>query len=223
MTDFDTARLNMIDCQLRPNQVVDPLVLAAMGALPREAFVPKARRGIAYVDEDLALGGGRYLMEPLVLARLLQAAAVEPGDTVLLVGCGCGYDAAVLAQLASAVVALESDAELAAAATATLAELGVDNVAVVEAPLGDGYAQQAPYDVILIGGTVPEVPRAVLDQLNPAGGRLVAVVGADSGPAGDMGKAVLWRRDDGAYSHCALFDAGTPALPGFAAEPQFVF
>ncbi len=215
--DFATARHNMVESQIRPNRVTDPLVLSAMAELPRETFVPKALRGIAYVDEDIAIGPGRYLMEPMVLALLLQAADVRSTDVVLDIGCGTGYAAAVLARMASTVVALESDAGLAARAAETLAELEIDTVDVVRGRLDEGYPKQAPYDVIFFGGAVSRVPPAITDQL-AEGGRLAAVIAGD-GP----GKGTLLTRHGGAVSRREMFDGGTPFLPGFAPEAAFTF
>ena len=215
--DFAAARHNMVESQIRPNRVNDPLVLSAMAELPRETFVPKGLQSIAYVDEDIAIGPGRYLMEPMVLALLLQAAEVRSTDVVLDIGCGTGYAAAVLAQMASTVVALESDAGLAARAAGTLAELELDTVDVVTGRLQNGYPKQAPYDVIFFGGAVSRVPSAITDQLAD-GGRLVAVIANDG-----LGKGTLLTRHGGAVSQREMFDAGTPFLPGFAPAPTFTF
>ena len=117
MTVFADARRNMVDSQLRPNRVTDPDILAAMAELPRERFVPKAKQGIAYIDEDIEVAPGRFLMEPVVLARLLQALVLTPDATVLNIGCATGYDAALLGRLAGSVVAVESDSALAAQAS----------------------------------------------------------------------------------------------------------
>lgn len=216
--DYAAARTNMVENQIRTNRVIDPLVIEAMAALPRELFVPKQLRGIAYIDEDLDLGNGRYLMEPLVLARLLQLAQIKPSDVVLDVGCATGYSAAVLARMASTVVALESDPDLATRAGGLLTELGVDTVAVVTGPLKEGYPQQGPYDVIFIDGGVAEIPQALCQQL-AEGGRLVAV---EMG-AGRFGRGVLIERLGGTFSRREAFDAASPLLPGFAKNPGFVF
>ncbi len=159
MTVFDAARGHMIESQIRTNKVTDDRLLAAMAAIRRELFVPEQLQPVAYVDDDLPLGGGRYLMEPMVAARLLQAASVERGDIALVVGAGAGYEAAVLARLARAVVALEEDPQLARRARAALVDHGIAAVSVVEGPLASGHRQRAPYDVIMFGGAVAEVPR----------------------------------------------------------------
>ena len=215
--DFASARFNMVENQVRANRVTDPAIISAMTELPREVFVPERLRGIAYVDEDIALGEGRSLMEPMVLARLLQEAAVVSSDVVLDIGCGSGYSAAVLARMASTVVAVEPDTVLAARANEIMAELGIDTVAVVEGPMEDGWPEQAPYDVIVFGGAVSEVPSTIREQL-AEGGRLVAVI-AEAG----MGKAVLVTRHGGTFSRRTVFDAATPTLPGFVRRPTFEF
>ena len=218
MLDFATARSNMIESQLRTNKVTDSAVLKAFETLPRERFLPEARAGVAYVDEDLEVASGRYLMEPMVLARLLQAAQVEPNDVVLDVGCTSGYSSALLARLAGTVVALESDATLRDRANQTLQDLGIDNAVVVAGELTEGYQKQAPYNVILRGGAVAEVPEVILSQV-AEGGRLVTVIAAQA----HLGQAVLIRKSAGLPSRRVLFDASVRQLPGFAATPRFVF
>jgi protein-L-isoaspartate(D-aspartate) O-methyltransferase len=215
--DYVTARKAMVDSQLLPNKLLDERLTAAMGRVPRERFVPKALQGIAYVDEDIPLGEGRFLMEPLILARLLQAADIEADDTVLDVGCMTGYAAAVMAELAGTVVALERDPDLVARATDILADLDVTNVAVVEADLAEGLPDQGPYDVILVEGAVAETPGALTDQL-AEGGRMLLVV-----RDGDVGVAHLLTRRGGVIGRRALFDAATPILPGFEKTKSFVF
>lgn len=214
---FAAARHNMIESQLRTNRVTDKNVLAAFEAVPRELFMPPSMGSIAYVDEDLELAPGRWLMEPMVLARLLQAAEVRPDDVALAVGCGTGYCCAILARLAGTVVAVESDPELAAQAARILSELSIDNVVFVEGQLSEGNPRQAPYDVILIDGGVEEVPEAIQRQL-AEGGRLVTVK-----RRGPVGRAVLMINRGGVVSSRVLFDAAVPLLPGFAREPGFVF
>ncbi len=218
MVDYATARLNMVESQLRTNRVWDPRLLEAFETTPREHFVPEKAKSFAYVDEDLPLGQGRHLMEPMVLARLIQAAGVGQDSMVLDLGCATGYSTAILARLAATVVAVEEAPELAAAASRTLDAQEVTNAVVVEGKLSEGYAKQAPYDVILLGGAVAEVPRSIEDQLGE-GGRLVGVVLDRDG----LGRAMLLRKDEGVVSGRVLFDASTPILPGFERQDGFVF
>ena len=208
MTAYAAARLNMVESQVRPNRVTDPRVVGAMLELPRERFVPEALRGIAYVDEDVPLGGDRFLMEPMVAARLVQVARISAGDAVLEVGSGTGYGAAMMAQFASRVVALESDAALARQAQSVLGALGVTNVDVVTGALNLGHAAGAPYDVIVFAGAVAQIPSRIVDQLGE-GGRLVAVVAAP----GEPGRATLISKVAGALSRRVIFDAGSRPLP----------
>lgn len=215
--DFAAVRWNMVDRQLRTNKVIDEAVLQALGEIPRERFVPAALRSVAYVDEDVPLGTGRYLIEPMVFGRMLQSAEVRRTDLVLDIGCGSGYSTAILSRLANMVVALECDRELARAAGATIAELSIDNALVVEGPLEQGWPAQAPYNLIVLGGAAERIPETILGQL-AEGGRLVGVEMREG-----VGRAVLYLRNRGVISGRPLFDAAVPVLPGLAAEPSFVF
>ncbi len=182
--------------------------------------MPSARRPLAYTDEDIRLNDGdepRWLIEPMHFARLVQLSEVTAHDLVLDVGCGTGYSTAVLGMLADSVVGLESDHALAHTAESLMIELGIDNVAVVEGELSQGYPSQGPYDVIILEGAVEEVPQALLDQLRD-GGRLVAPV-AD----GPIGKAKLFRSVGGDISHRVIYDMNVHRLPGFARPKTFVF
>ena len=218
MTAFDAARMHMIESQIRPNKVTDERLLEALGWIPRELFVPEPLRPVAYIDEDLAIGRGRYLMEPMVAARLIQAAAVQSTDMALVVGAGTGYEAAVISRLARAVVALEEDEDLARLARAALIEESIASVSVVEGPLGLGYRQRAPYDVILFGGAVAELPSEVVGQL-AEGGRLLAVLKPE-GTA--IGRAILATRTGSAVARRVIFDAAISFLPGLEPKPAFV-
>lgn len=219
MTDFALARRNMVDGQLRPNRVNNAALLTAIGELPRERFLPDGLRSVAYADDDVPLGNGRFMMEPMVLARLIQSLQPQSEDKAMVVAAGRGYGAAILARLVKSVVAVESDAGLAAAAQQTLRELSVTNVQQVAGPTEQGAAASAPYDVILIEGAVGEVPAAIVDQL-AEGGRLASVI---SDPSGALGVAQLFVKQGGVTSGRPLFDAGTPPLPGFARPPRFTF
>jgi len=218
MSDYAAVRHAMVESQLRTNEVSEPRLVAAMEAVPREAFVPVPLRGIAYVDEDIEVVPGRFLIEPRVLALLLQAAQLGPADVVLDVGCLTGYSTTLLARLADTVVGLESDADLAHRADQLMSTLGVDNAAVVIGPLAKGYTKQAPYDVILLGGAVPDVPDRLTDQL-AEGGRLLTILRSPGG----VGHAALMLRRHGQVSTRVLFDAAVPAMPGFESAPRFVF
>ena len=223
MTDFAAARANMVESQIRPNKVTDPALIRALATLPRERFVPAERRPLAYVDEDLALGGGRFLMEPMVLARLIQTAAPEAGEIALVVGCGTGYAAAVLSRVCEMVIGVESDKALAGRAAATLTDLGIDNALIVEGPAHAGYPNQAPYDVILFDGAVPAFPDTVAAQC-AEGGRMVGVLtGGNPDRNRGVGLATVGTNFGGTVSNRAVFDANVPPLPEFAEENVFSF
>lgn len=225
MIDFAAARATMVLSQLRTDRVTDRRILTAFASLPRELFVPAGARDLAYSDAALevwpSLDGGpaRYLLPPIVLARLAQLVSVEAKDAVLDIGCATGYSTAILAQLAQAVTAVEAEPELASAARETLRALGVDNAAVVDGDHARGAPQAGPFDVILLNGSVPEVPNSLLAQLRD-GGRLVAVV---TGPQGRprQGKAYLFVAVDGETSGLPHFDANAKPLPGFSFSPAF--
>lgn len=215
-TDFATARRTMVDGQIRTWDVTDQALLAAFLDVPRERFVAPLHAGIAYLDTDIPVGGeGRRMLKPMVLAKLLQALGITQTDNVLIVGCATGYSAAIVAQLAQKVVALEEEAAMAASARTNLA--GVASVAVVSGPLVAGVPAQGPYDAILVAGVVDAVPAALLVQLKD-GGRLAAIVG-DVPPC----KGMLYRAVRGEVSGRPIFDGAGSRLPGFAKPPAFVF
>lgn len=211
------ARLNMVEGQIRTNRVTDARIVEAMAAVPREMFVPKALKGVAYIDEDIPIAPDRYLLEPMVLARMLQAAGIGPDDMVLDLGCGTGYSTAVLARLAAAVVALENDTSLADTATENLTELQADNAAVITGKLPAGCPDQGPYDVTIINGAVEQIPTAIVEQMTE-GGRIVAVVTQNG-----IGRVTLFTRQGDSLSGHVLFEASVPPLPGFGQERGFVF
>jgi protein-L-isoaspartate(D-aspartate) O-methyltransferase len=219
MNDFALARRNMVDGQLRPNRVTNAQLLAAVGELPRERFLPDAVRSIAYADEDVPLGNGRFLMEPMVLARLIQTLQPRAEDRALVVASGRGYGAALLARLVKSVTAVESDPMLASAADQTIKALALGNVTQIVGKLEDGAPGAAPFDIVLIEGAVGQIPQAILDQL-AEGGRLVTIL---AGPPGALGVAQLVVKVGGVTSGRPLFDAGTPVLAGFAPPARFTF
>ena len=215
--DFELARRNMVVSQVRTNEVTDPLVIEAIGKIPRERFLPATRQSQAYLDEDMPVAEGRWLMEPMVIARLLQLADIQRTDHALVVPGGSGYVAAVLAHMAGSIVAVEQDGPVRDGASKLLAELGADTVAVVAGSVVDGCPGQAPFDVIVFDGAVSEIPQPILTQLGN-GGRCVAVV--RNGP---VGRATLVQRTGEAYGRRAEFDACVPVLPEFTAAPRFAF
>lgn len=217
MSDFARARKTMVDNQLRTSGVTDRRLLAAIGEVPREKFVPPSRRQLAYIDEVQPIGATRRLGAPAPFAKLVQLAAISHTDRVLDVGCGTGYSAAVLAKLADAVVAVESEAGLAASARAALAELGAGNVEVVAGDPVTAGKGKGPYDVIVVEGTIEAVPDALFSQLTPEG-RIVALIGAAGRPA----VAHLFARSGKSVAARAEFDARLPPLSSKRDE-SFVF
>ncbi|MEM7746985.1 MAG: protein-L-isoaspartate O-methyltransferase [Pseudomonadota bacterium] len=222
MVDTATQRLNMIESQVRPSDVVDRRIPIAMRAIPRERFVPPEIQAIAYMDTDLQIGSGsespRVLLAPRVLAKMIQHLELESTDIVLVIGCTTGYSTAVLSQIAQTVVGLEQDIDLVKASTSNLERVEADNTAIVQGDLTEGHASEGPYDAILLNGAIAdELPMAILDQLKD-GGRLVAIVGDQM-----HGRCMQWRRIGETFDSRWLFDAAAPVLPGFSANPQFEF
>jgi protein-L-isoaspartate(D-aspartate) O-methyltransferase len=216
--DYAAARQHMIDSQIKTNKVTDPSVIEALAALPREAFVADAQKKLAYIDRPVAIGAGRRMTEPMVLARLLQVAQLKGTETALVVGAGTGYSAAILSRLVKKVVALESAPELAERAKAILSQLGIGNVSVVAGDLAAGRPADGPYDFILVDGAAEIVPDALGAQLADRG--RLAVVIKDQGV---VGRGTILVKADGVISPRAIFDADTEVLPGFTRPQRFVF
>jgi protein-L-isoaspartate(D-aspartate) O-methyltransferase len=223
MKDFRAARRAMVDGQVRTSDVTHLGIIAAMLDIPREAFVPEAQAAFAYLDRDVPIAEAtatepaRYLIKPMVLARLIQAANPASADRVLVIGAGTGYSAAVLSRLAAQVTALEENESLFHQARSVLSSLGSHNINVIHGYLADGAPDSAPYDVVLIDGGVETVPDRLCTQLSSRG-RLLAI--EVTGPAG---KAKLLQPVNGRFSGRELFDAYAPVLPGFSVARAFVF
>jgi len=223
MSSFKAERENMIESQVRPNAVTQKELLKAMLETPREMFVPPSQRSLAYMDGALkveaAQGGmaARYLLSPMVFAKLAQLAEITPADKVLDVGAATGYSTAILARLAREVIALECDAGLAALAKDTLAAQGIENARVIAGPLQDGFKAESPFDVIFLNGRLGCEPEMLFAQL-AAGGRLVAIMGEET-----ASKAQIFRKIDSRIQRVMAFDASAPLLPGFEAKQAFAF
>ncbi len=207
----------MVDTQVRPSDVTKFPIIAAMLAVPREAFVPVALRPVAYSDAPVPLGDGREMLEARVLAKMLDELDVQLTDQVLIVGGGLGYSAAVLARMAESVVMVEEDGATVAEAEAALAQAEVANAVVLEGPLAEGAPRAAPFDAIVVEGGVEMVPDALAAQL-AEGGRIVALF-----QDGRLGQARLGRMVEGRLGWRHVFDATAPVLPGFAAARGFEF
>jgi protein-L-isoaspartate(D-aspartate) O-methyltransferase len=207
----------MVENQLRPNRIEDPRLLDAMQEIPRELFCPAQLRGVAYTDDDIDLGGGRHLIEPLGLARLCQVVQPQPGDVGLVIGCDTGYAAAVLGRLVATVFLLAPNTEAARAAEGLFGEIGCDNVVLQVGQPAEGLPTQAPFDVIVVAGSVRAVPPSLLAQLGE-GGRLAAVIND-----GRSGKLTLHRKIGDAIGRTVPFDARLPPLAGLPQPREFVF
>jgi len=209
MSDFATRRTMMVDTQIRPSDVTKFPIIDAMLTVAREDFVPAAQREAAYLGENLDMGQGRVLLDPRTLAKMLDALAVGNDDLVLDVGCGMGYSAAVIAHMAEAVVAVESDESLAAEAQEALGLAGADNVMVHAGPLAQGAGAQGPYDVIIVQGGVADVPEALTAQLKE-GGRMACIF-----MDGALGEVRIGHKHAGRMNWRMSFNAGAPVLEGF--------
>ncbi len=221
MVDFAAARRMMVDGQVRTADVTDLRILTAMLDLPRERFLPEDKAALAYLDLDLAVSVPgqplRRLLKPMVLAKLVQAAAIAPTDRVLDVGCATGYSAALLSRLGGSVIGLEEDPALAKQAADAVSSFGLPNVRIMTGPLSRGCPAEAPFDVIVLEGSAEVVPAPLFDQLKD-GGRLIGLLGR-----GAEGKAMLYRNASGDLSGRPVFDAAATLLPGFAKPAEFVF
>lgn len=217
MTDFTTARRNMVESQLRADAILDPRLLAAAGSVPRERFLAREAQALGYGDAAVCIAPGRYLLAPLCTGVLLQAAEIKATDVILVVGAGDGYMGALAARLGGTVIGLESDPALSARAADQLNECGIDNIALVSGDLPAGCARQAPYDVIILNGATETGVGTLLAQLRD-GGRLVCVEYENG-----VGRARIYRRDGDASAGRTIRDLAAPVLPGFERAAAFSF
>lgn len=222
--DFTAARRNMVESQLRPNRVVDQRVLDAMGNLPRERFVPERLAGIAYADCSPEVAPSRYLLEPMVLAKLLQESGVHPDSRILDIGPATGYSTAALALMGAETVALDSDQALLRQCEQNLSSLGLERrVRFALGPLPQGAKAEAPFDVIFLNGGVEAIPDELFEQLGE-GGRLLAVT-RRYGPShvAHIGEARRYEKIRGIVSTTPLFNANVKRLPAFDPPESFTF
>ena len=215
MTDYASRRTMMVDTQVRPSDVTKFPIIDAMLGVPREAFVPDALREAAYVGENLDIGGGRVMLEPRTLAKMIDALDIQPDHVVLDIACGLGYSTAVLARMSDFVVAVEDDEARAQEAQTLLSENGADNAAVMAGALAEGAAKSGPYDIILMQGAAEQVPATLLDQLRE-GGRIATVFSE-----GTLGVVRVGLKVDGAVNWRFAFNASAPVLTGFEKETAF--
>ena len=218
--DLNQARLNMIEQQIRPWEVLDPQVLELLSVVRREDFVPMAHKALAFVDMEIPLGAApnQVMLAPRIQARMLQDLAVKKTDKALDIGTGSGFMAALLAHQAASVLSLEIDAHLAAQAQANLQKAGVTNVVVRTADGSQGAAADGPFDVIVLSGSVAEVPAALLQQL-AVGGRLVAIVGDEP----MMRATLITRTSESSWTTTEPWDSNAPRLSGFPEHSRFQF
>jgi len=220
MLNYAQARESMVASQINPQGVIDERVLNAFRTVPREYFVPDRLRSVAYVDEDLILEDGRIMMEPVIIARMIEKVSVQPEDVVLNIGDDTGYSSAILSMLATTVITVETKPGQLDSARQVWAECSYCNVAALPGDLNEGCPEHAPYNVIFLNGSVAEVPQIFLAQLS-VGGRLIAVLRPYGAKMGVM--TLIERVGDGKYASRALFDAATPYMPGFEPRPDFIF
>jgi len=217
MTDYVAARTAMVDCQVRPSDVTLYPVIEAMLSVPREEFVPRDMREVAYASDHIALGPNRVVLDSRVMAKMLDALNIQPDELVLDIGAGMGYSSALIAHLAVAVIAVEENEHLAAEAERILSEQSADNAVVQVAILAEGAPQHGPYDCIIIEGGVEQVPDALLEQLK-IGGR-IAVIKMQAA----LGQCLIGLKTKTGVNWRWSFDATAPVLPGFAKSPEFAF
>lgn len=217
MFDFSKSRDHMVESQIRTNDVTEPAILKAFRTTSRERFVPKSKMALAYGDAHIEMDEGRVMLRPRDFAKLVDAADIRPSDVVLDIACGRGYSTAIMARLADTVIGLETSEEAVAKATELLIDEDVSNAAIVKGDLKVGASEHGPFNVIFVNGAVVDVPKTWFSQL-ANNGRLVCIL-----QKGPVGHATVFTKTGDVVGNRVAFDASAPVLPGFAAEPSFVF
>lgn len=222
--NYAAARQNMVESQIRPNRVTDPALLDALETLPREDFVASSQQAFAYCEGEVSVGTGkmeRYLLSPMIIARMIEALNLTKDDKVLDVGCTTGYSTALISHLAGIVIGLESDAQMAQQANLNIQKLGLDRgVTIQHGALSLGTKDLAPFTAIILNGAVQEVPAALFSQLDE-GGQLIAIVGGQKDRK--LGQVILYEKHHGTVSQRVLFEAAASYLPGCAPVEEFSF
>jgi protein-L-isoaspartate(D-aspartate) O-methyltransferase len=216
--NFEETRRNMVNSQLLPNKVTDSSVLEAFSNLPRELFVPSNKKNIAYIDSFISISPGRFLMEPMITARMLQALELKPFDVVLSIGCGTGYSVAILSKIVETVFAVEEDADLISDATKIFLENEIDNVVMIEGSLKEGCEDHAPYDAIFFDGGIDQISENIENQLGDKGRASALVMNSHM-----LGSIKVYKKYHDFVSCLDLCEAMTPFLPGFEAKSEFTF
>ncbi|AFX99349.1 protein-L-isoaspartate family protein [Candidatus Endolissoclinum faulkneri L2] len=219
MDKFAIARMNMVTSQIQTNKVTNKDLISIFYSIPRELFVPKSMQSIAYVDKALEIGDGRYMLEPMLLARLLQASLPKSNDVVLDIACGTGYSTAIISKLVSCVIGVDDMQDMVDAGNFNLQTMTIENARIINSPLSLGYNEQAPYDIIVIGGGVQTVSQSLLDKLSNKGRLVTVEYTLPSGP----GLAVLYEKIRSRIGRRVLFNASTPLLSEFCTKTRFVF
>lgn len=218
--NYAAARTHMVDSQIYTSGVISPALLEAFKTIPRENFVPEALKNVAYKDEEITLGDNRFLLEPMTFSKMLQAVDLKPDDVVLDIGAATGYSSAILSSLVSTVVALEENEDYLVKANSVWSNLDLCNIVAQNGSLTGGYAEKAPFDLILINGAVDHVPQNLLDQLAP-NGRMITIIKEGGQTIGNA--TLIQNLGENQFSSYNLFNAGCPYLPGFEPKPAFSF
>lgn len=216
-SNFEQRRINMVDCQVRPSDVTSFPIIQAMLTIPREDYVPASKKELAYLGDHLGIGNGRFLLDPRILAKMIETLAIRPDELVLDIGSGLGYSSAIIASLAEAVISLEVIEEFFNKAENTFSHHSVDNAVPVNGILAEGVPRYGPYDVVTIQGGIEKVPQGITDQLK-LGGRIGAIVCTENG-----GKYSIGINKANGIDWQTAFDAEAPILPGFEKAEEFVF
>lgn len=210
MEAFETARINMVKSQILPQRITNKLLVEIISDIPRHIFVPEDKQGIACIDGKIMVGTSRYMLPPMIFAKMLEELDLQGNETVLDIACGTGYSSAILSKLCKKVTAVESNSELASKAHMNFNKLGIKNIIIIDNILAEGHQEGQPYEAIVINGAVKEVPKALFDQLNE-NGKLVAVVSTNS----NLGKIVVFQKTNGKVFQNEIFETNLPIIEDF--------